>query len=255
MNVGYFCLICQLITGFTKQQSETGIISCPESQIRVDGKCFVDIRIEVPMGNYWLQNRETQDTELMMQELKKTAVFFGNRIDTRVHRLVVRAQQYLARLKKAHTKAGVTHAKGEKVTKLWTLIEKPIQKKVLRRLQHAKVLMAIKGDEVIAKQINVSWVNPGPKVKVMPVVDDYEKRLDNRKDLLSQIVTKIQNAYDQAKVNNKKVKKMLLSETHTQKPEYAAFKEDKHDIKLSKRMREKKALNFPLLPQQVISHF
>jgi hypothetical protein len=234
---------------------------CPKGQILVEGHCFVDIRIEVPMGDYWRRNRETEDMELMMEEFKRTAVFYGNRIDSRVHRLIIRAQAYLARLKTAHTKAAETHKKGERVVKIWTLISKPIQKKVLRRLQHAKTKMAIhkihnhlnsdKEYQGIVKQVNASWENPGPAVKVMPAVDDYQKRLDNRVDLLSQIVTKIQDAYDQAKVNNKRAKKLLLDEMKTRTQAYAAKKVLMDQRRFTAKTRKAKAYNFPPLPKNM----
>merc|ERR1712228_146316 len=63
---------------------------CSKGQILVEGKCYPDIRIEVPMNDYWRRNRETEDMELMMEEFKRTAVFFGNRVDTRVHHLIDR---------------------------------------------------------------------------------------------------------------------------------------------------------------------
>ena len=246
---------------FNPKTNECDKTECSKGQILVEGQCFVDIRIEVPMGDYWRKNRETEDMELMMEEFKRTAVFYGNRIDSRVHRLIVRAQAYLARLKTAHTVAAETHKKGEKVVKIWTLISKPIQKKVLRRLQHAKTHMAIhkihnhlnSNEEYqgIVKQVNSSWENPGPAVKVMPAVDDYQKRLDNRVDLLSQIVTKIQDAYDQAKVNNNKAKTLLLDEMKTRTQAYAAKKVLMDQRRFTSKTRKSKALNFPPLPKDM----
>jgi len=46
------------------------------------------------MKNFWRRNREREDKELMMAEFKRTSIFFGNRVDARVHILIKQAQNY-----------------------------------------------------------------------------------------------------------------------------------------------------------------
>merc|ERR1712113_764499 len=107
----------------------------------------------------------------------------------------------------------------------------------------------------IVSQVNASWENPGPKVHVMPAVDAYQKRLDDRVDLLSKIVTQIQAAYDEAKVNNKRAKKLLLDEMRSRTQVVAAQQAVRQQRKFSRKIRKDKADNFPPLPRHVTAHF
>ena len=216
------------------------------------------------MNDYWRRNRETEDTELMMTEHKRTAIFFGNRVDARVHALVVKSQKYLARLKIAHTQAHKTYTKGEKVVKVWNLISHPIQKKVLRRLHTAKVQMVIRKTQAVNENdteylrimglVNTNFSDPGPKVNVESANASYQKELDNRTDQLSQIVTKIQEAYDLATVNNNKAKKLLSEEIASRQKGFAAKKVLMGETKFTNKIRKDEAHHFPALPADITNH-
>lgn len=190
------------------------IKNCPEGQLLYKGACVIDIKVYTQMRNFWRRNREREDKELMMSEFKRTAIFYGNRVDARVHRLIKEAQDYLAELNNAETKADKTYSQGERVVKVWNVISRPVQESIVRRLRMIRPLMKMaqrrlsgvsdrrrlrrvrknklklmtsknKAYELLLKHINDGFVDTGKTINLDQPITVYNQQLEKRTNQLS----------------------------------------------------------------------
>jgi len=254
------------------------VTKCPDgSFLDKEGKCITAIKLYAPLQNFWRQNREREDTELMMAEFKRTAMYFGNRVDQRVHREIKLAQDYLARLKHAHGKASTTFSSGQRIVGLWEAIAPVDKKKLIRRLRaiHKPMVRRLQkmnkkvaenadakatsgmpdfgDDAVLMKAIGQNFKDPVKMIEIEKPLKAYDAELDARTDQLSQLVERIRKAYDAAKINNEKAKKLLEEESVSQKSAMSAQVVLTNEQKFTTRVRSDKAANFPQLPKEAYS--